>query len=129
MNHRDNYGNNYYGDQYNDQYDGSRGEISNIDRTVTCFQIFLGLLSFYGCIQVFYVNCSYCYKEYAKRKRIKYRKIKTGELIERECSICLEDYQSGESVSSLACDHLFHKKCLEEWLKHKNECPLCRTEL
>lgn len=27
------------------------------------------------------------------------------------------------------CNHVFHSKCLNEWLKHKQECPTCRSEL
>lgn len=27
------------------------------------------------------------------------------------------------------CGHYFHSICLESWLKHKRECPTCRTEI
>ena len=26
------------------------------------------------------------------------------------------------------CDHYFHKKCFEDWLKVKLECPLCKSK-
>lgn len=27
------------------------------------------------------------------------------------------------------CRHLFHASCLDRWLEHKNECPLCKQPL
>jgi hypothetical protein len=26
-------------------------------------------------------------------------------------------------------EHFFHTKCLEEWLRRNNKCPICRTEI
>ena len=45
------------------------------------------------------------------------------------CSICLADFQSGEEVKSLPCRHVFHGECIDHWLREKNACPVCRTEL
>jgi len=46
------------------------------------------------------------------------------------CSICLEDY-TAESVmvKTKACDHIFHKACLQDWFKVSRYCPLCRGDL
>lgn len=44
---------------------------------------------------------------------------------DRTCSICLTDIDEGETVSNLACYHVFHIECLKDWLKRKNSCPLC----
>lgn len=27
------------------------------------------------------------------------------------------------------CNHVFHENCLKEWLKQKNECPLCKIKV
>ena len=35
----------------------------------------------------------------------------------RLCSICREDYKSGDLLTSLACIHSFHTDCIKEWLK------------
>eukprot|EP00928_Gymnodinium_smaydae_P076550 TRINITY_DN59587_c0_g1_i1.p1 TRINITY_DN59587_c0_g1~~TRINITY_DN59587_c0_g1_i1.p1 ORF type:complete len:232 (-),score=16.12 TRINITY_DN59587_c0_g1_i1:451-1146(-) len=32
------------------------------------------------------------------------------------CCICLVDINSGEQVSQLACGHMFHAECIEEWV-------------
>jgi hypothetical protein len=39
------------------------------------------------------------------------------------CPICLLDNTDFKTK----CNHYFHKKCLDEWLKIKPICPLCRT--
>ena len=45
------------------------------------------------------------------------------------CSICLNNIIEGEEIEILICRHLFHYKCIEEWLKNKKECPFCRKKL
>lgn len=42
------------------------------------------------------------------------------------CSICIEEYQVGEEISSLPCLHMFHCHCINEWLRHCNTCPICK---
>lgn len=43
------------------------------------------------------------------------------------CSICLEDFEQGELLGILECEHRFHYTCIQEWLRRKNSCPLCRN--
>lgn len=45
-----------------------------------------------------------------------------------ECYICLANYQQGDDLAELPCDskHQFHHKCIKQWLKINNACPLCR---
>jgi hypothetical protein len=43
-----------------------------------------------------------------------------------QCSICLEDVQSGEPTYDLDCKHVFHQDCLSPWLTVSGCCPLCR---
>lgn len=44
------------------------------------------------------------------------------------CIICLSDFQENQLICQLACHetHIFHKTCLDEWLKHSEQCPMCR---
>jgi hypothetical protein len=58
----------------------------------------------------------------------KYKKIKENDqLINNECSICIENFCCGEYQRTLVCNHVFHKKCIDKWFKKdKNECPICR---
>jgi len=52
------------------------------------------------------------------------------ELEEKECSICIETYRIGVRVKSLPrCTHIFHANCIDQWLKRKTTCPLCRLQV
>ncbi|KAA8526641.1 hypothetical protein F0562_008156 [Nyssa sinensis] len=49
---------------------------------------------------------------------------------EQECSVCLTQFEPDSDINHLSCGHVFHKLCLEKWLKHWNvTCPLCRTRM
>jgi len=41
-----------------------------------------------------------------------------------DCSICLDHIKNNKKT--LACQHIFHKGCIDTWLNHKTSCPLCR---
>lgn len=44
------------------------------------------------------------------------------------CAICLGDYEEGEMVRVvLECDHSFHARCVDEWLRMSATCPVCRS--
>ncbi|KAH7554188.1 hypothetical protein ACOSP7_028766 [Xanthoceras sorbifolium] len=44
------------------------------------------------------------------------------------CSICLADYKSSDMLRVLPdCNHLFHIKCVDPWLRLHPTCPVCRT--
>ncbi|KZV58173.1 zinc finger family protein [Dorcoceras hygrometricum] len=46
------------------------------------------------------------------------------------CSVCLQDFQMGETVRCLPhCHHLFHLPCIDTWLVRHGSCPLCRRDL
>jgi len=42
------------------------------------------------------------------------------------CVICQKEYKADEIVRRLKCRHGYHEECIEEWLLHKNDCPICR---
>lgn len=41
------------------------------------------------------------------------------------CSICLADFEDGETLKKLPCGHLFHEGCVGAWLQRNKRCPLC----
>lgn len=46
------------------------------------------------------------------------------------CSICLEDYSNNNNkITRTLCGHIFHKKCIFNWIKEHNSCPECRAEI
>lgn len=50
------------------------------------------------------------------------------EKVEKEgkCSICLEDFNV---CLVMPCSHMYHSKCIRDWLEISHSCPLCRFEL
>jgi len=46
-----------------------------------------------------------------------------------DCSICLMEYDDGESVKSLPCTHRFHSACIDKWLESHNTCPVCKIQV
>jgi hypothetical protein len=57
-----------------------------------------------------------------------------------ECSICLDEFEQipqtenssllkgkkYKNAHELSCGHMFHKKCINNWLKNNSHCPYCR---
>ncbi|XVF52175.1 hypothetical protein PTKIN_Ptkin04bG0243800 [Pterospermum kingtungense] len=47
-----------------------------------------------------------------------------------QCYICLVEYEEGDSMRVLPCNHEFHKTCIDKWLKEIHRvCPLCRGDI
>ena len=46
-----------------------------------------------------------------------------------DCVICMGSFEETDQISQLDCSeqHIFHTKCIEEWMKKKTECPTCRA--
>ena len=45
------------------------------------------------------------------------------------CTICCTDYNEGDMVNKLPCNHLYHIECVTTWLKSNGTCPNCRQKL
>ncbi|KAL3634125.1 hypothetical protein CASFOL_021179 [Castilleja foliolosa] len=43
-----------------------------------------------------------------------------------DCAVCLDEFYGDVGVL-VNCGHKFHVGCINEWLKEKNNCPLCRA--
>ncbi|KAI7988980.1 E3 ubiquitin-protein ligase MBR2 [Camellia lanceoleosa] len=50
-----------------------------------------------------------------------------GDEDDTKCSICQEEYAIGDEVGRLGCEHGFHMSCINQWLRLKNWCPICKT--
>jgi len=67
--------------------------------------------------------------EYTFKKTEKTTEQKNTEAPPTDCSICLMEYNEGESVKSLPCTHRFHSACIDKWLSSHNTCPVCKTQV
>ncbi|OIV96665.1 hypothetical protein TanjilG_09207 [Lupinus angustifolius] len=48
--------------------------------------------------------------------------------IER-CVICQVEYEEGEALVALQCEHPYHTDCIIKWLQIKKVCPICSNEV
>ena len=48
---------------------------------------------------------------------------------DQTCAICLEAFQTTDTVAMLACHHIFHPPCIERWAQLKRKCPLCKLAI
>lgn len=46
-----------------------------------------------------------------------------------QCSICFEKIDLNENLFDLNCGHDFHESCLNNWIKYKQDCPVCRKSV
>lgn len=54
----------------------------------------------------------------------------------KSCSICFNDYVSGEHLKVLPCGHKYHKECIDQWFRTAMnyadappKCPYCNTSI
>ncbi|PON73220.1 43kDa postsynaptic protein [Parasponia andersonii] len=45
------------------------------------------------------------------------------------CVICQIEYEDGESLVALPCEHPYHSECISKWLRIKKCCPICSSEV
>ena len=63
----------------------------------------------------------------SKKRNKGHKRIKEDDpLLKQDCPICISGYQPGEFKRTLQCGHTFHKKCVDRWIKHQKQCPICR---
>ncbi|KAF2144914.1 uncharacterized protein K452DRAFT_305872 [Aplosporella prunicola CBS 121167] len=54
----------------------------------------------------------------------------TDEADSQGCTICTDDFERGQDIRVLPCDHKFHPACIDPWLLNvSGTCPLCRIDL
>lgn len=95
--------------------------------------LFLGF-SIFGIVMVGSHNqkCVKCVrKNKRKQRRIRYiiSKLRAtsskSDPRKEACIVCLQELSS--SVIVTKCNHFFHEKCLEQWIRVKFNCPTCRS--
>lgn len=47
-----------------------------------------------------------------------------------ECVVCLDGFREAQWCRRLAgCNHVFHRRCVDNWLIKVPSCPICRTSV
>ncbi|EHH54787.1 hypothetical protein EGM_15690 [Macaca fascicularis] len=44
------------------------------------------------------------------------------------CVVCFSDFETRQLLRVLPCNHEFHTKCVDKWLKANRTCPICRAD-
>uniref|UniRef100_A0A8C8RYH1 Ring finger protein 44 n=1 Tax=Pelusios castaneus TaxID=367368 RepID=A0A8C8RYH1_9SAUR len=44
------------------------------------------------------------------------------------CVVCFSDFEARQLLRVLPCNHEFHAKCVDKWLKANRTCPICRAD-
>lgn len=44
------------------------------------------------------------------------------------CVVCMCDFEPRQLLRVLPCNHEFHAKCVDKWLKTNRTCPICRGD-
>ena len=47
----------------------------------------------------------------------------------KKCLICLERFKKDDFIIALYCIHIFHSKCIKEWMRKQNSCPICKSKI
>lgn len=45
------------------------------------------------------------------------------------CTVCLCEYEPGDHIRRLLCNHDFHQVCIDKWMASHTTCPCCRLAL
>lgn len=54
--------------------------------------------------------------------------IQMNEKDSRSCVICLSKFELKSKIRPLSCEHVFHAKCVDKWLRANRTCPICRRD-
>lgn len=45
------------------------------------------------------------------------------------CPICLNEMAVGDQIREIRCKHIFHRECVDHWLRINASCPTCRKRI
>ena len=71
------------------------------------------------------------YKRNIQSKNLKLIKFKNDHTY-KNCTICLEEFEIDSKVYELRCEHIYHTKCILDWINLKNDnakCPNCNANI
>eukprot|EP00438_Fugacium_kawagutii_P025731 Skav210487 [mRNA] locus=scaffold737:888468:893837:- [translate_table: standard] len=45
------------------------------------------------------------------------------------CAVCISEFEGGDTLRRLPCNHSFHQSCIDRWLRRNQVCPLCLRDV
>ena len=78
-----------------------------------------------------FVNSNININQNNNNKQMKFKDhilFNTDVISQESCPICFDDFKEGEIASILPCYHIFHRQCIDPWIKKQNNCPNCRID-
>lgn len=58
----------------------------------------------------------------------RYKPENNDESDQTTCVICMYDFEAKQNLRVLPCQHEFHARCIDKWLKNNRTCPICRSD-
>lgn len=46
-----------------------------------------------------------------------------------ECSVCFDEYEPETDITVLYCGHIYHAKCITDWMNKQLVCPICQNQI
>lgn len=65
----------------------------------------------------------------SSRKRFSWSKLGWTSPEQSDCAVCLEEFETGDTLVHLPCAHRFHWNCAQPWLETSSHCPCCRMTI
>ena len=68
-------------------------------------------------------------EQFSNFKNEKINSQNVNDYLNKQCNICMDNYNLDESITFLVCNHYFHTDCIKNWLcNEKVTCPICRKD-
>eukprot|EP00828_Plagiopyla_frontata_P010119 TRINITY_DN15303_c0_g1_i1.p4 TRINITY_DN15303_c0_g1~~TRINITY_DN15303_c0_g1_i1.p4 ORF type:complete len:108 (+),score=17.60 TRINITY_DN15303_c0_g1_i1:498-821(+) len=76
--------------------------------------------------QIGYVNKGLTEEEIDKIPTVEYS---PNEQFDQDiCAVCQCQWEQGDLLKTLHCNHNYHAQCIDEWLKKNKNCPVCKQD-
>ncbi|KAK2439597.1 RING/U-box superfamily protein [Trifolium repens] len=66
---------------------------------------------------------------YIRKTKLQFCEDASKHQVDKKCSICQEEYEADDEIGRLNCDHMYHFQCIQQWVAHKNFCPVCKQQV
>ncbi|KAK6774624.1 hypothetical protein RDI58_029863 [Solanum bulbocastanum] len=109
---------------YDDEYDDDNMEEDDVDPDELSYEELIALGEFVGV-----ENRGLTEEEISKSLHSSTFQSNNSKTLVDKCVVCQLEYEEGEKLVALPCDHPYHLDCIKKWLQIKKVCPICSDEI